>query len=65
MNKKSMVNTLRRRFQSFRRKGAALEQLQQLQADLLTESTLDSSYLVLVVGSCAIATFGLLTNSAA
>jgi len=60
-----MVNTLRRRFQSFRRKGAAKEQLQQLQADLLTESTLDSSYLVLVVGSCAIATFGLLTNSAA
>jgi len=59
------VNNLRKRFQSFRRKGVALEQLQQLQTDLLTEATPDSSYLVLVVGSCAIATFGLLTNSAA
>ncbi len=60
-----MVNNLRKRFQSFRRKDIALEQLQQLQTDLLTEATPDSSYLVLVVGSCAIATFGLLTNSAA
>lgn len=59
------MNNLRKRFQSFRRKGTALEQLQQLQTDLLTEATPDSSYLVLVVGSCAIATFGLLTNSAA
>lgn len=60
-----MVSNLRKRFQSFRRKGIALEQLQQLQTDLLTEATPDSSYLVLVIGSCAIATFGLLTNSAA
>jgi len=60
-----MVNNLRKRFQSFRHKGVALEQLQQLQTDLLTEATPDLSYLVLVVGSCAIATFGLLTNSAA
>lgn len=60
-----MLNDLRRRFQHFRRKGAELTQLQQLQADLLTEATLDSSYLVLVIGSCAIATFGLLANSAA
>ncbi len=60
-----MLSNLRQRFQSFRRKDIALEQLQQLQTDLLTEATLDSSYLVLVIGSCAIATFGLLTNSAA
>lgn len=60
-----MLNHLRRRFQSFRRKGAALEQLQQLRADLLTEATPDSAYLALVVGSCAISTFGLLANSAA
>ncbi|HEY9909888.1 MAG TPA: hypothetical protein V6D18_20030 [Thermosynechococcaceae cyanobacterium] len=60
-----MLNNLRRRFQHFRRKGAELVQSQQLQADLLAEATLDSSYLALIVGSCAIATFGLLANSAA
>ncbi len=60
-----MVSDLRKRFQYFRRRGATLEQLQQLQTDLLTESTPDASYLVLIVGSCAIATFGLLSNSAA
>lgn len=59
------MNALRRRFQFLRRKAAALAQLQQLQADLLMEATPDSSYLALVVGSCAIATFGLLANSAA
>lgn len=40
-------------------------QVQQLQAELLAESTPDSSYLVLIVSSCAIATFGLLANSTA
>lgn len=60
-----MVHNLRKRFQSFRRKRAPLERSQQLQSDLLMESTLDSSYLVLVVGSCVIATFGLLANSVA
>ncbi len=60
-----MLNNLRRRFQNFRRKGTEPVQLQQLQADLLTEATLDSSYLALIIGSCAIATFGLLSNSAA
>ena len=40
-------------------------QLQQLQTELLTESTPDSSYLILIVSSCAIATFGLLANSTA
>lgn len=59
------MNNLRKRFQYFRRKGTEPVQLQRLQADLLTEATLDSSYLALVIGSCAIATFGLLANSAA
>lgn len=36
----------------------------QIEAELLDESKLDIPYLVLVVTSCAIATFGLLTNSA-
>jgi len=39
--------------------------LQRLQAELEEESTLDSSYLMLIVCSCAIATFGLLANSTA
>ncbi len=32
---------------------------------MLEESTLDINYLVLILGSCIIATFGLLANSAA
>ncbi|WP_247217542.1 DUF389 domain-containing protein [Synechococcus sp. C9] len=42
-----------------------LEQLQQIQITLGAESQLDTPYLVLVVGSCIIATLGLLANSAA
>lgn len=36
-----------------------------MQAGLVEESTLDISYTVLILGSCAIATLGLLSNSAA
>ncbi len=39
--------------------------LEQLQSDLLTESKLDAAYLILIVGSCGIATLGLLANSTA
>lgn len=60
-----MLQHLRDRFQAFRSQGKNLIQVQQLQADLLTESTLDPSYLVLIISSCAIATFGLLANSTA
>jgi len=42
-----------------------LEELERLHTDMLGESVADTSYLVLVVTSCAIATFGLLSNSAA
>ncbi len=56
---------IRDRFQNFRRRGSQPEQLQKIQTDLLAESTLDASYLTLIVGSCAIATFGLLSNSTA
>ncbi len=37
----------------------------ELQASLEEEAQVDSAYLILIVGSCAIATFGLLSNSAA
>ncbi|MBW4610427.1 MAG: DUF389 domain-containing protein [Hassallia sp. WJT32-NPBG1] len=60
-----MLNNIRERFKSFRSKQFHRLEIQQLQAELLTESTLDLSYLILIVGSCAIASFGLLSNSAA
>ncbi|MBW4446085.1 MAG: DUF389 domain-containing protein [Spirirestis rafaelensis WJT71-NPBG6] len=60
-----MLNNIRHRFKTFRSKQFHRLEIQQLQAELLTESTLDLSYLILIVGSCAIATFGLLSNSAA
>jgi uncharacterized hydrophobic protein (TIGR00271 family) len=60
-----LLNNIRERFKSFRSKQFHRLEIQQLQAELLTESTLDLSYLILIVGSCAIASFGLLSNSAA
>ncbi len=39
--------------------------LKHLQDSLLVEAVFDANYVVLTVGSCAIATFGLLANSAA
>ncbi|MCC5607114.1 DUF389 domain-containing protein [Nostoc sp. CHAB 5834] len=60
-----MGNKIRDRFKNFRRRGSQAEQLQQVQTDLLAESTLDSAYIILIISSCAIATLGLLSNSAA
>lgn len=60
-----MFTRIRDRFQHFRNKRKSLVQLQQLKVDLLAESTPDSTYLILIVSSCAIATFGLLSNSTA
>jgi uncharacterized hydrophobic protein (TIGR00271 family) len=60
-----LSNNIRERFNHFQHKQFQVLDIQELQAELLTESTLDLSYLVLVIGSCAIATFGLLSNSAA
>lgn len=60
-----MSNHIRDRFSQFRQEKGQPSQIQQLQADLLDESTLSTHYLVLTVGSCAIATFGLLSDSAA
>ncbi|MGI0486757.1 DUF389 domain-containing protein [Pantanalinema rosaneae CENA516] len=60
-----MLSNIRDRFRAFRKQGKDLLQSQQLQAELLAESTADSSYLILIISSCAIATFGLLANSTA
>lgn len=60
-----MLNDIRRRFRYFSNRKVASAELQQCRNGLLEESTLDFNYLVLILGSCAIATFGLLSNSTA
>ncbi|HEY9819999.1 MAG TPA: DUF389 domain-containing protein [Candidatus Sericytochromatia bacterium] len=60
-----MLNSIRERFNNFSRRKVAPQDLNQIQIDLLEESTLNLNYLVLILGSCVIATFGLLSNSAA
>ncbi len=49
----------------FRRKRASEAELGQLRSKLWLETDPDASYLALIVGSCVIATLGLLSNSAA
>jgi uncharacterized hydrophobic protein (TIGR00271 family) len=53
------------RFHYSRRNRSEPAQLQQLVLDLEEESALNEIYLILIIGSCAIATFGLLSNSTA
>ena len=55
-----MLSNIRDRFQYLRGRRAKPAQIQQCQLELLDESTLNSSYLILIIGSCAIATLGLL-----
>jgi uncharacterized hydrophobic protein (TIGR00271 family) len=60
-----LLKNIQNRFQYFSRQKVTPQDLNQIQIDLLQESTLDINYLVLILGSCVIATFGLLSNSAA
>ncbi|PAX54317.1 DUF389 domain-containing protein [Brunnivagina elsteri] len=60
-----MLENIRNHFKDFKRKRVEPTELERLQTELLDESTLNPTYLILTVGSCAIATFGLITNSAA
>lgn len=60
-----MHSNLRNRFSNLSRRKPEPQKLEEMLVELLEESTLDINYLVLIVGSCAIATFGLLSNSAA
>jgi uncharacterized hydrophobic protein (TIGR00271 family) len=59
------LNDIRHRFRHLSSRQVEASQLQQLQTELLEESVLSASYVILIVGSCAIATFGLLANSTA
>jgi uncharacterized hydrophobic protein (TIGR00271 family) len=56
---------IRDRFRNFKRYKLELIQVEKLKTELIEESTPNLTYLILIVSSCAIATFGLLTNSAA
>ncbi len=60
-----MLHTIRERFKYLTRRNITSQDINQIQIDLLEESTLDINYVVLILGSCVIATFGLLSNSAA
>ncbi|MBD2450407.1 DUF389 domain-containing protein [Nostoc sp. FACHB-152] len=60
-----MINNIRNRFRNFKQTRVEPARLKQLVDELLEESTPDATYLILIVCSCAIATFGLLTNSTA
>jgi uncharacterized hydrophobic protein (TIGR00271 family) len=60
-----LLNNIRDRLKYFTRSKIEPQHLKKIRVDLLEESTLDIDYLVLILGSCIIATFGLLANSAA
>jgi uncharacterized hydrophobic protein (TIGR00271 family) len=60
-----LLNTIRERLKYLTRRNITPQDINQIQIDLLEESTLDLNYIVLILGSCVIATFGLLSNSAA
>lgn len=59
------LNKIRNRFNRFKNKKIPPQQLEEIRSGLLEESTTDMNYLTLIVGSCIIATLGLLSNSAA
>jgi uncharacterized hydrophobic protein (TIGR00271 family) len=60
-----MFEDLRGRFKAYVVQNERPIPTQQLQAELQAESTPDFPYFILIVSSCAIASFGLLANSAA
>ncbi|TBR59906.1 hypothetical protein B4U84_03050 [Westiellopsis prolifica IICB1] len=59
------INDIRNRFNNFQNQRVPPPQLQEIRGGLLEESTINTNYIVLIFGSCIIATLGLLSNSAA
>ena len=57
--------SLRSRFRNLGISKPHPEKIKEIHSDLSQESNLDIYYLALTIGSCVIATFGLLSNSAA
>lgn len=62
-----MVNIkgIRNRFNKFKKHRITPPQLEEIRSGLLEESTINTTYVVLILGSCIIATLGLLSNSTA
>ncbi|MGV0029000.1 DUF389 domain-containing protein [Phormidesmis priestleyi] len=60
-----MLSNTRDRFHKFRRLQAEPDQQHKLQTEFLNEATPNLTYLTLIIGSCIIATLGLLSNSVA
>ena len=60
-----MIKDIKERFNYFKKRKVTPQDIQDMQLGLVEESTLDINYIVLILGSCAIATLGLLSNSAA
>ncbi len=58
-------NNIRERFNNLSQRKVVSQQLHEIQAGLMEESTLNTNYVVLILSSCVIATLGLLSNSAA
>lgn len=59
------MKSLKTRFKKFKTRNIEPQSLERIQLELLEESNLDINYLVLILGSCVIATLGLLSNSVA
>ena len=59
------MNNIRNRFHNFQNRRLPTQEIEEIRKALLEESTTDNIYLVLIVGSCIIATLGLLSNSTA
>lgn len=60
-----MLDNMGNHLRYFKKRKIEPQDLHEMQVGLVEESTLDISYTVLILGSCAIATLGLLSNSAA
>ena len=56
---------MRRNWELFRNFGLEAIPIVKIRESLLKDSKLDQNYLILILSSCLIATFGLLINSAA
>lgn len=60
-----MINNIKTCFKKLKNRNIAPQILDKIQLELLEESNLDINYIVLIIGSCVIATLGLLSNSVA
>jgi uncharacterized hydrophobic protein (TIGR00271 family) len=59
------MNNIGNRFHDLQNRRLPAHEIEEIRKGLLEESTTDNIYLVLIIGSCIIATLGLLSNSAA